>query len=103
MGATRILLTFMSATILAACGGAVPQQEVAPFPTVPVEATEPDIPLVDLPIDVELIEVEPIPPAKHAPEYDVIIEGGRIVDGTGNAWFYGDLAIKGDRIARITP
>jgi dihydroorotase/N-acyl-D-amino-acid deacylase len=34
--------------------------------------------------------------------YDVIIEGGRIVDGTGNAWFAGDLGIRGDRIAAIT-
>jgi dihydroorotase/N-acyl-D-amino-acid deacylase len=25
------------------------------------------------------------------------------VDGTGNAWFYGDLAIRGDHIARIVP
>ena len=35
--------------------------------------------------------------------YDVIISGGRVVDGTGSAWFYGDVAIRGDRIARITP
>ena len=35
--------------------------------------------------------------------YDVIIENGRIVDGTGNAWYYGDVAISGDRIARVTP
>ena len=35
--------------------------------------------------------------------YDVIITGGRVVDGTGNAWFYGDVAIRGDRIARIAP
>lgn len=35
--------------------------------------------------------------------YDVIILNGRVVDGTGNAWFYGDVAIRGDRIARITP
>ena len=34
---------------------------------------------------------------------DVLITGGRIVDGTGNAWFYGDLAITGDRIERIAP
>jgi N-acyl-D-amino-acid deacylase len=33
--------------------------------------------------------------------YDVIIENGRVVDGSGNAWFYGDVAIRGDRIARI--
>jgi len=35
--------------------------------------------------------------------YDVILSGGRIVDGTGNAWFYGDLAIKDGHIARIAP
>jgi N-acyl-D-amino-acid deacylase len=35
--------------------------------------------------------------------YDVVIENGRIVDGTGAAWFYGDLAVRGDRIAAIGP
>ena len=35
--------------------------------------------------------------------YDVVIHGGRIVDGTGSAWFYGDVGIRGDRIAVITP
>lgn len=34
---------------------------------------------------------------------DVIIENGRIVDGTGAAWFYGDLGIEGDRIAAVVP
>lgn len=34
-------------------------------------------------------------------DYDVVIEGGRIVDGTGAAWFLGDIGIQGDRIARI--
>jgi dihydroorotase/N-acyl-D-amino-acid deacylase len=34
--------------------------------------------------------------------YDTVITGGRIVDGSGAAWFYGDVAIKGDRIARVT-
>ena len=34
--------------------------------------------------------------------YDVILSGGKIVDGTGNQWFYGDLAIRGNRIVRIT-
>ena len=36
-------------------------------------------------------------------DYDVIIENARLVDGTGNPWMYGDVAIKGDRIAAITP
>ena len=35
--------------------------------------------------------------------YDLVIEGGRIVDGTGAAWYYGDVGIQGDRIVRITP
>lgn len=35
------------------------------------------------------------------PAYDVIIENGRVVDGTGTAWFYGDVALRGDRIAKI--
>lgn len=45
------------------------------------------------------------PRATQAPggqQYDLVIENGRIVDGTGSAWFRGDLAIRGDRIARIT-
>ena len=33
--------------------------------------------------------------------YDVILSGARIVDGTGAAWHYGDIAIKGDRIAAM--
>jgi N-acyl-D-amino-acid deacylase len=35
--------------------------------------------------------------------YDVVIAGGRVVDGTGNAWFEGDVGIRGDRIARVAP
>ena len=33
---------------------------------------------------------------------DVLIRGAQIVDGTGNPWFYGDLAIAGKRILEIT-
>ncbi|HSH46774.1 MAG TPA: D-aminoacylase, partial [Longimicrobiales bacterium] len=36
-------------------------------------------------------------------DYDVVIQNGRIVDGTGAAWFLGDLGIRGQRIAAITP
>ena len=35
--------------------------------------------------------------------FDVVISGGRIVDGTGNAWYYGDVGIRGDRIVTIAP
>jgi N-acyl-D-amino-acid deacylase len=33
--------------------------------------------------------------------YDLVIRHGKIVDGTGNPWFEGDLAIRGDRIVAI--
>ena len=33
--------------------------------------------------------------------YDIVITNGRIVDGSGNPWFYGDVAIRGDRIAAV--
>ena len=33
--------------------------------------------------------------------YDIVIHGGRLVDGTGNPWFYGDLGIKDGKIAAI--
>lgn len=39
--------------------------------------------------------------ASSAAPYDVVITNGRIVDGTGNAWYRGDVGIRGDRIARI--
>jgi N-acyl-D-amino-acid deacylase len=38
-----------------------------------------------------------------ASDFDVIIENGRVVDGTGAAWYYGDVALRGDRIAGIGP
>ena len=45
-------------------------------------------------------------PAAVAPlpaGYDVVITGGRLVDGTGNPWFYGDVGVIGNRIARVAP
>ena len=36
-------------------------------------------------------------------QYDVIITGGRIIDGTGNPWYVGDVAIRDGRIAAIGP
>jgi N-acyl-D-amino-acid deacylase len=34
-------------------------------------------------------------------QYDTLIRNGKIVDGSGNPWFYSDLGIIGDRIAFI--
>lgn len=61
---------------LAACGGAPPLAAPAPPPS------------------------PALPVAPGA--YDVIIESGRIVDGTGNPWYAGDVAIRADRIVEIT-
>lgn len=35
-------------------------------------------------------------------EYDFILANGKILDGCGNPWFYGDVGIKEGRIAAIT-
>jgi dihydroorotase/N-acyl-D-amino-acid deacylase len=34
---------------------------------------------------------------------DILIRGARIVDGTGNPWRYGDVALAGDRVLDIAP
>ena len=33
----------------------------------------------------------------------ILITGGKIVDGAGNPWFFGDLLIEDDAIAAIAP
>ncbi|MFC1977812.1 amidohydrolase family protein [Chloroflexota bacterium] len=33
--------------------------------------------------------------------FDVIISGGRIIEGSGSPWYNGDIGIRGDRIAAI--
>lgn len=37
----------------------------------------------------------------RAARFDVLITGGRVVDGTGAPWFLADVAIAGDRIAAV--
>jgi N-acyl-D-amino-acid deacylase len=39
--------------------------------------------------------------ADSAGEYDVIIRNGKIIDGSGGPWAWGDVAIRGDRITAI--
>jgi N-acyl-D-amino-acid deacylase len=39
----------------------------------------------------------------QAPTYDLVLKGGRIVDGTASPWYAADIAISGDTIARIAP
>jgi dihydroorotase/N-acyl-D-amino-acid deacylase len=39
--------------------------------------------------------------AKSSAGYDLLIRNGHIVDGAGNPWFSGDVAVSGDRIAAV--
>jgi len=41
------------------------------------------------------------PAASSAPEYDIVIRGGRVLDGAGNPCIFGDVAIKDGRFAKI--
>ena len=42
-----------------------------------------------------------LPSFGNSQDYDLIIRGGKVVDGSGNPWYYADIAIKNDRIAEI--
>jgi dihydroorotase/N-acyl-D-amino-acid deacylase len=49
-----------------------------------------------LPVLVTLLSVLPA-----FSQYDILISGGRVVDGAGNPWFVADVAVQGDRIAAV--
>src|SRR5579871_6376797 len=36
-----------------------------------------------------------------AQQFDLVVTGGRIADGSGDPWFYSDLGVKGDSIAAL--
>jgi N-acyl-D-amino-acid deacylase len=40
-------------------------------------------------------------PQAGAPAYDLVIENGRVMDGTGNPWFLADIGVREGRIAAI--
>lgn len=43
----------------------------------------------------------PLTVFSQQPVYDIIIRNGKIIDGTGNSWYYGDLAIKDGKIVAV--
>lgn len=34
-------------------------------------------------------------------KFDILVKNGKIIDGTGNPWFHGDIGIRGDTIVEI--
>ena len=37
------------------------------------------------------------------PIYSTLVHSARVIDGTGNPWFYADVALQRDQIAAIAP
>lgn len=56
-----------------------------------------------LPLLGALVVLVPAPGMTSAQDaaYDLVLRNGKIVDGTGNPWYYADLAVKGDKIAAL--
>src|SRR5229473_5665431 len=48
-----------------------------------------------------LLALPAIPAPAQTTSYDILIRNARIVDGTGNPWFSGEIAIKDGKIAAI--
>ncbi|WP_372638734.1 amidohydrolase family protein [Fodinibius sp.] len=40
-------------------------------------------------------------PAEHEYDFDTLIINGRVLDGTGNPWYYTDIGIKDDEIVKV--
>ena len=60
------------------------------------------LPIFALLLLASFLAIPPATPTAHDDaRYDLVIRNGRIVDGTGNPWFHGDLAVKGDKIAAL--
>ncbi len=37
----------------------------------------------------------------QTPEYDILITGGQVLDGSGNPWRFADVGVRGDRIVAV--
>ncbi|HET7214154.1 MAG TPA: D-aminoacylase [Terriglobia bacterium] len=41
------------------------------------------------------------PPRETQPQFDLLIKGGHIIDGSGSPWYQGEVAVKGGKIAAV--
>ena len=78
-----LVLIPLAAAVLGACATPRPTQ---PLPPPPAPVAPPAVP----------------PPAPSGDAtYDVVIRGGRVLDGSGNPWILADVAISGGRFAKV--
>jgi N-acyl-D-amino-acid deacylase len=54
-----------------------------------------------LPLLVPVLLAAPLLGAAPEPPYDLVLRGGRIVDGSGNPWYLADVGIRDGRVAAI--
>ena len=47
------------------------------------------------------VSLVPLAPAQPVEQYDLLITNARIVDGTGNPWFWGSVGIRDGKIAGV--
>jgi N-acyl-D-amino-acid deacylase len=78
---------------LAACAAPAPRPAAGPQPSVASAARPSE--------SVTISAGETSQPSHTPAVYDLLIRGGRIVDGTGSPWYRGDVLVAGDRIAAV--
>src|SRR5579884_1230742 len=53
-------------------------------------------------VGIAALAVVTVHPARPQGEpVDLLIRNGRIVDGSGNPWYFGSVAVRGDRIVAV--
>ena len=80
----------------------VPKVKVSSYPE-PVMTIKTTAARFALALTVALGAVTLSRPAAQPAPFDLVIRSGHVIDGTGNPWFVGDVAIKGDTIAAVAP
>ncbi len=59
--------------------------------------------LAVMPLIIAALSLAVLSPSAQAPPYDLVLKNARILDGTGGPSTTGDVAVRGDTIARIAP